>query len=421
MGAKLSRSGATSVQTRGPAGRAVGAAATPHDRGVHAAGTGRAVALPQSKTEHNAIQAEYFARELEALESSITPAVDACLASIAQAVPGLAPGSRVLDVGAGTGALIPHLRARGVQDVLALDVCPEMLDRLRSKLGADATGGELGNEPGVRTWVGELGDLPGYQGPFDAAFFNAVFGNLHDPRADLLRAALLTRPGGHVVVSHPLGRAWHERYRAANPAIVPHPLPDHAELEALLEDLPLRLVELRDEARLYLALLQVPEGYAHERAPIRLAAEVVTGFGRGSKQLGVPTANLCPRELELELRDLPEGVYFGWARLQACPGAPAADSQVHKMVMNIGKRPTFGDTEPSASVEVHVMHQYAEDFYGKPMRVVALGYLRPEVKFSGVQELLDRIRKDIGVARSQLDNSMWSGYQADPFLLDERT
>lgn len=118
------------------------------------------------------------------------------------------------------------------------------------------------------------------------------------------------------------------------------------------------------------------------------------------------------------------------------------------------------------------MHQYAEDFYGKPMRVVALGFLRqgrprrpaqqcraarslpgplprqqrtrrhtlspqklrvtslpghvassrrPEVKFSGVQELLDRIRKDIGVARSQLDSSLWSGYQADPFLLDEST
>jgi hypothetical protein len=38
-----------------------------------------------------------------------------------------------------------------------------------------------------------------------------------------------------------------------------------------------------------------------------------------------------------------------------------------------------------------------------------------------VQELLDRIRKDIGVARSQLDSSLWSGYQVDPFMLDERT
>lgn len=32
-----------------------------------------------------------------------------------------------------------------------------------------------------------------------------------------------------------------------------------------------------------------------------------------------------------------------WARLEAGAGAPAADSETHKMVMNIGKRPTFGD------------------------------------------------------------------------------
>jgi SAM-dependent methyltransferase len=44
--------------------------------------------------------------------------------------------------------------------------------------------------------------------PFDAAFFNAVFGNLHDQREALLRVALLLRPGGHIVISHPLGSEW---------------------------------------------------------------------------------------------------------------------------------------------------------------------------------------------------------------------
>lgn len=57
--------------------------------------------------------------------------------------------------------------------------------------------------------------------------------------------------------------------------------------------------------------LQVPEGYAHPRAPIRLSGSVVTGFGRGSKQLGVPTANLPPEPLAAELKELPAGVYFG--------------------------------------------------------------------------------------------------------------
>ena len=34
-----------------------------------------------------------------------------------------------------------------------------------------------------------------WQGPFDAALFNAVFGNVFDQREALLRACLLLKPG----------------------------------------------------------------------------------------------------------------------------------------------------------------------------------------------------------------------------------
>jgi len=36
------------------------------------------------------------------------------------AVPGLGPSSRVLDVGSGTGCLIPHLRGAGVRQLTVL-------------------------------------------------------------------------------------------------------------------------------------------------------------------------------------------------------------------------------------------------------------------------------------------------------------
>jgi len=90
------------------------------------------------------------------------------------------------------------------------------------------------------------------------------------------------------------------------------------------------------------------------------------------------------------------------------------------MVMNIGKRPTFengdGDGESDVSVEVHIMHNYQGDFYGKYAKVVVLGYIRPEVKFAGIQELLRRIHADIGIARSQLDSERWAKFQEDPWL-----
>lgn len=59
--------------------------------------------------------------------------------------------------------------------------------------------------------------------------------------------------------------------------------------------------------------MQVPAGYSFMRAPIEVEEEVVTGFGRGSKQMGTPTANLRPDALFAgPLQDLPLGVYFGY-------------------------------------------------------------------------------------------------------------
>lgn len=56
------------------------------------------------------------------------------MAQIVEAVPDLGPSSRILDVGSGTGCLIPFFRDRGVQDILAVDLSPEMLAKVCSWL-----------------------------------------------------------------------------------------------------------------------------------------------------------------------------------------------------------------------------------------------------------------------------------------------
>jgi hypothetical protein len=35
------------------------------------------------------------------------------------------------------------------------------------------------------------------------------------------------------------------------------------------------------------------------------------------------------------------------------------------MVMNVGKKPTVNTGDEAASLEIHVLHTYANDFYGK--------------------------------------------------------
>lgn len=60
--------------------------------------------------------------------------------------------------------------------------------------------------------------------------------------------------------------------------------------------------------------------------------------------------------------------------------------------------------DEASTVEVHILHKYSlEEFYGAHLRVVVAGFIRPEIRFSGLPQLLARIKMDIGIAKSQLD------------------
>ena len=58
-----------------------------------------------------------------------------------------------------------------------------------------------------------------------------------------------------------------------------------------------------------------------------LEGRVVEGFGRGSTQMGVPTANIEPGPLKDKLEGLPLGVYFGCAPSPASPVTSEAAGQ----------------------------------------------------------------------------------------------
>lgn len=55
-------------------------------------------------------------------------------------------------------------------------------------------------------------------------------------------------------------------------------------------------------------------------------------------------------------------------------------------------------------MEAHILHRYAQDFYGCRLQVALLGFIRPEMKFSGLGELLSRIKADTALAQLQLSN-----------------
>eukprot|EP00803_Ostreobium_quekettii_P005762 evm.model.scf_977.2 EVM.evm.TU.scf_977.2 scf_977:34418-42634(-) len=412
IAAKAQPEGGRSRQGAAEGWRSAGARGSAMRRAAGAV-TGPAEPL-RSRDEHNREQARRFDAIVDHFKQELPKEIEERLACIVSSVPGLGPGSRVIDVGCGTGCLIPHLRAAGVQDILAVDLSPRMLEELASLFPPPST---LGNDPGVRTWCGDIIDLPTAMGPADAIFFNACFGNIFSTRDALLRATCLLVPGGRAVISHPLGHAWQVDFHASDVLLVPHEIPGPGDWVGMTKDLPLEVESVVDEPELYITVLKVPELYRFPGSPVCLEGVVVKGAGRGSKQMGFATANLDPEPLAEALKGMPEGVYFGWAQLRTKPSGsfPPEDGAVQPMVMNIGDRPTMDDGR-GLTVEAHIMHDYAEDFWGASLRLLALGFLRPEMKFGGVDELVGRIKMDVGIARSQLAAAGCERFRDDAFF-----
>jgi hypothetical protein len=54
------------------------------------------------------------------------------------------------------------------------------------------------------------------------------------------------------------------------------------------------------------------------------------------------------------------------------------------------------------------------------LRVVVLGYIRPEMRFpGGLPQLIDRIKTDVAVGRNQLDDAENKKFMEDSFLLSQ--
>ncbi|MCJ1441882.1 MAG: riboflavin kinase [Stictis urceolatum] len=157
-----------------------------------------------------------------------------------------------------------------------------------------------------------------------------------------------------------------------------------------------------------------PQAGPEKPFPLRLEGPVVKGFGRGSKELGIPTANLPISGLDIAGNtDLDSGVYFGFASLRRST-LTSQTPTVYPMVMSIGWNPFYKNSV--RSVEVHIMHDFLVDFYDEHMKLLILGFVRPELDYVSKEALIEDIRTDIAVAGRSLEREGWKTYKEERWL-----
>ncbi len=113
---------------------------------------------------------------------------------------------------------------------------------------------------------------------------------------------------------------------------------------------------------------------------------VVKGDQRG-RTIGFPTANLAVWD---ELLLPGNGVYATYAWV---------GERRHAAATNVGVRPTVDGLK--LTVEAHIL-DFDADIYGERMRLEFVRRIRPEMKFSGLDELKGRIAADVAEVRGML-------------------
>ena len=119
--------------------------------------------------------------------------------------------------------------------------------------------------------------------------------------------------------------------------------------------------------------------------PHRLDGVVVHGEKRG-REIGYPTAN--PGNIEGQTIPA-DGVYAGWLTV-GINFWPAA--------ISIGTNPTFEGAR-GRQVEAYALDQEGLELYDKNASIEFGWYLRPTLKFDGLEPLLEQMKKDCDKAR----------------------
>ena len=164
----------------------------------------------------------------------------------------LKAGQHVLDVGTGTGVLIPHLtKAVGESgSVTAIDFSEKMAQKCKTKYS------QFKN---VTVKVGNIEDAAFPPDSFDAVICFGVFPHLENKEKALQNINRMLKPNGKLVIAHALSS---EELKAHHQKVSKHVahaiMPTKTEMTQLLKQTGFTETRIRDEPGCYLCVARKP-------------------------------------------------------------------------------------------------------------------------------------------------------------------
>ena len=165
---------------------------------------------------------------------------------------GLKTGQKVLDVGTGTGILIPYLiKAVGpAGSVTAIDFSEKMVQKCKTKHS---------HIKNVTVKVGNIEDAAFPAETFDAVICFGVFPHIIRKEKALQNINSMLKPGGTLVIAHALSSEELKTHHKKVSEHVAHAaLPEKAEMQQLLERTGFAGIRIRDEPGCYLCIAHKP-------------------------------------------------------------------------------------------------------------------------------------------------------------------